>query len=66
MADETGRVLYFNQAVTRLLGLQHQSAEGQPITRYLPELDWRKQDRARPRVAIAFCSRRLEFPNVTR
>jgi two-component system, sporulation sensor kinase E len=42
VADEAGRVVYFNHAVTRLLGLQHHSAEGQPITRYLPELDWRK------------------------
>src|SRR4030095_10996802 len=40
VADETGRIVYFNQAVTRLLGLQHQAAEGQSITRYLPELDW--------------------------
>src|SRR6266581_7974902 len=42
VADETGRILYFNQAVTRLLGLQHQVAEGQPITRFLPELEWSK------------------------
>jgi PAS domain S-box-containing protein len=40
--DEAGRILYFNQAVTRLLGLQHQVAEGQPMARYLPELDWGK------------------------
>src|SRR5260370_16298645 len=37
-ADETGRILYFNQAVTRLLGLQHQAAERQPITPFLPQL----------------------------
>src|SRR5437870_13700819 len=37
--DERGRILYFNQAVTRLLGLGPQGAEGQHITRYLPELD---------------------------
>src|SRR6266700_4506920 len=42
VADETGRILYFNQAVTRLLGLQHSVAEGQPITRFLPELEWSK------------------------
>src|SRR5262245_46082402 len=42
VVDENARILYFNQAVTRLLGLQGQSAEGQPITRYLPELDWPK------------------------
>src|SRR5512132_2623222 len=42
VVDENGRILYFNQAVARLLGLQGQMAEGQPISRYLPELDWQK------------------------
>src|SRR5213594_738629 len=42
VADETGRILYFNQAVTRLLGLQHANAEGQHVSRFLPELDWVK------------------------
>ena len=42
VVDENGRILYFNQAVTRLLGLHGQIAEGQPISRYLPELDWEK------------------------
>ena len=32
VVDEPGRILYFNQAVTRLLGLQP-DVEGQPITR---------------------------------
>jgi len=40
VADEAGHVLYFNQAVTRLLGLQPLQSEGQSITRYLPQLDW--------------------------
>ena len=40
--DERGRILYFNDAVTRLLGLQHQVAEGEIIARYLPDLDWKK------------------------
>ena len=40
VAGEAGRVLYFNQAVTRLLGLQPEQAEGQLIKRYLPQLDW--------------------------
>jgi PAS domain S-box-containing protein len=40
VVDEEGRILYFNQAVTRLLGLQAPNAEGQSITRYLPDLDW--------------------------
>ena len=38
VVDEAGRVLYFNQAVTRLVGLQP-SAEGQPLTRFVPELE---------------------------
>ncbi|MGP8020278.1 MAG: two-component system sensor histidine kinase NtrB [Limisphaerales bacterium] len=39
VVDEQGRILYFNQAVTRLLGLQS-GVEGQHVTRFLPELDW--------------------------
>jgi PAS domain S-box-containing protein len=41
VVDEEGRILYFNQAVTRLLGLQA-SVEGQPIIQVVPELDWEK------------------------
>src|ERR1039457_3410798 len=41
VVDETGRILYFNQAVTRLLGLQP-DVEGQPITDFIPELEWEK------------------------
>jgi PAS domain S-box-containing protein len=39
VADEQGRVIYFNQAVTRLLGLQP-SAEDLRVTDVLPEVDW--------------------------
>src|SRR5258707_15204481 len=39
--DEHGRILYFNQAITRFLGLQP-NVEGQPITDFIPELDWEK------------------------
>jgi two-component system, sporulation sensor kinase E len=42
VSDEAGRVVYFNQAVTRLLGLQPGQSEGQLITRHLPQLDWRE------------------------
>jgi PAS domain S-box-containing protein len=41
VVDETGRILYFNQAVTRLLGLQP-DVEGRPITDFIPELEWEK------------------------
>jgi two-component system, sporulation sensor kinase E len=39
VVDENGRILYFNQAVTQLIGLDPDS-EGQAITNFLPELDW--------------------------
>jgi two-component system, sporulation sensor kinase E len=39
VADESGRILYFNQAVARLLGFQG-NVEGQPLTNFMPELDW--------------------------
>ena len=41
VVDEAGRILYFNHAVTRLLGLQP-DMEGQPITDFIPELEWEK------------------------
>src|SRR6266481_6423842 len=41
VVDETGRILYFNQADTRLLGLQG-NVEGQPVTDFIPELGWEK------------------------
>lgn len=40
VADEHGRVVYLNQAVTRLLGFTADQAEGQPVQRLLPRLDW--------------------------
>ena len=42
VVDEAGRILYLNNAITRLLGLQRQDAEGEHVARFLPELDWGK------------------------
>ena len=39
VADEQGRVIYFNQAVTRILGLPPE-AEDRLVTDLLPEVDW--------------------------
>ncbi len=39
VADASGRILYFNQAVERLLGFQG-NVEGQPLKNFIPELDW--------------------------
>src|SRR6266404_5319907 len=41
VVDEGGHILYFNQAVTRLLGLQP-GAEGRPIIEFIPGLEWDK------------------------
>jgi PAS domain S-box-containing protein len=45
VVDENGRVIYFNQAVTRLIGLQS-GEEEQHISKILPEMDWGKISRA--------------------
>ena len=45
VADEQGRILYFNQAVTQLIGLQA-GGEGQHIAEILPEVDWKKISKA--------------------
>ncbi len=42
VVDEAGRILYFNQSVTRLVGLPPDTTEGQPISRFLPEVEWKK------------------------
>ena len=42
VVDESGRVLYVNQAAARLLGLQTSALEGGIITDILPELEWKK------------------------
>jgi two-component system, sporulation sensor kinase E len=45
VVDENGRVIYFNQAVTRLIGLQSGDEE-QHISKILPEMDWEKISRS--------------------
>src|SRR5215472_3589326 len=40
VVDEHGEIIYFNQAVTQLIGLQPR-LEGQLITDYLRDLDWK-------------------------
>src|SRR5215471_10473835 len=45
VVDENGRVLYFNQAVTQLIGLQPNEDEPH-ISKILPEVNWEKISRA--------------------
>src|SRR5580658_7892542 len=40
VVDEHGRILYFNQAVTRLCNWDPERVEGQSIKELLSELDW--------------------------
>ncbi len=40
VVDENGKVIYFNQAVTRLLNWHPEQVEGRLIAELLPELDW--------------------------
>lgn len=46
VTDEDGRVVYVNEAVTGLLGFTAEQAEGQPVVRLLPRLDWEQLKRA--------------------
>ena len=40
VVDAAGRIVYFNAMATRLLGLPEEGAEGAPILKFVPELDW--------------------------
>ncbi len=40
VVDEQGRIIYFNRAVTELLGWTAEEVEGRLVTDFLPELDW--------------------------
>ncbi|MBM3860951.1 MAG: PAS domain-containing protein [Verrucomicrobia bacterium] len=42
VADAEGRIRYVNAAACDLLGIPADSAEGEPLTRYLRDLDWQK------------------------
>ena len=42
VVDETGRIIYLNQAVSLLLSVPADQVEGQPLSHFLPELDWEK------------------------
>src|SRR5260221_13126832 len=46
VVDADGRILYFNEAGTQLIGMEASDAEGRPVAENLPELDWEKLFRA--------------------
>src|SRR5580704_12187007 len=45
VVDEHGRILYFNQAVTQLIGIKQGEAEGRLVTDLVPALDWEQLSR---------------------
>ena len=45
VVDENGRILYFNDAATRLIGIESGQGEGRPVTDFLPALDWEQLTR---------------------
>lgn len=47
VVDENGRVIYFNQAAARMLGVQS-NWEGRPIGELVPDLDWQAISRLDP------------------
>jgi two-component system, sporulation sensor kinase E len=42
VVDENSRIIYINQAVTRILHWNPEAVEGQLIGRVLPEIDWKQ------------------------
>ncbi len=42
VVDADGKIIYFNYAATKLLGLAPESAEGESVERFLPDLEWSK------------------------
>jgi len=59
--DETGRILYYNQAILTLLAGQNQFLEGQPIERLLPDLDWATLARSDARGGVSVTRHELEI-----
>lgn len=57
--EPTGRILYLNRSVTRLLGVPAETAEGTPVDQHVPEVDWARV--LAPASADAHGSLRLEF-----
>jgi PAS domain S-box-containing protein len=42
VTDPAGHIRYINAAAAQLLGADPERAEGEPVSRFLPDLDWQK------------------------
>jgi two-component system, sporulation sensor kinase E len=49
VVDENGRIIYFNEAATRLLNWTADEVEGRPIADFLPQLKWEALSAPGPR-----------------
>lgn len=63
VVDEKGRIIYFNQAVSRILTWHEDIAEGQPITRYLPELNWNELFKSRSGQRVVRHEFEISYPS---
>ena len=61
--DEKGRIVYFNQAVSRILNWHHEIAEGQSISDYLPELNWGELFKARKGQRVVRHEFEISYPS---
>lgn len=64
VVDEKGRIIYFNQAVSRILSWHEEIAEGQPITRYLPELNWNNLFKSKNGQRVVRHEFEISYPSV--
>lgn len=63
VVDEKGRIIYFNQAVSRILNWHEEIAEGQPITNYLPELNWNELVKSRSGQRVVVHEFEINYPS---
>ena len=64
VVDEKGRIVYFNQAVSRILNWHDDIAEGKSITHYLPELNWNELFKSRDGHRVVRHEFEINYPSV--
>ncbi|MEO6034273.1 MAG: ATP-binding protein [Verrucomicrobiota bacterium] len=64
VVDEKGRIIYFNQAVSRILNWHQEIGEGQSITDYLPDLNWNELFKSRKGQQVVRHEFEITYPSV--
>ena len=62
VVDEQGRILYLNNAVTQLLNWRTESVEGQPIQRFLPDLNWKALCESSGKQRVNYMEMEISYP----